>query len=508
MEAFSDEAINVSDSTDWLGTPLACLMPVEQAFRCHVCKDFYNAPMITSCFHTFCSLCIRRCLSTDSKCPLCRATDQESKLRGNHALREAVEAFTKSRKALLEFAKAPPTVEAAPTNQSGPSSPTKRKATEMDGAKEEEQETKKPRRSTRSTKTRAAELTAAILQDEEDSTPSADPDYVDQPPGSLPSSPGFPPMASTNLPPDDGLVECPICLTRMKEQQVDRHIDTSCLGSPEAAAAAAAAAKRRPTPTQTPQPGFSSFNTRLPSQSTAQNQKPPERLPALAYSMLKDTALRKKLSELGLSTHGSRQLLEKRHKEWITLWNANCDSSRPKKRSELLRDLDEWERTVGNPAIVAGGATAGGQPGLGLMARAQAAGAQIKDKEFDGKAWASRYGGNFGDLIKQARRGIKRQTLNNPEVPGGGGDKGGEGGKGDEKEDTPAELPTPQAGEGESSNAAPPTPMDIVPPSSPPGQQQGGDTTMTEQQVIPGTPDKGQWEPPSSRQQPPIAGDA
>ncbi|KAK3949971.1 hypothetical protein QBC32DRAFT_347768 [Pseudoneurospora amorphoporcata] len=493
MQVFSDEAVNVPDSTDWLGTPLACLMPVEQAFRCHVCKDFYDSPMLTSCNHTFCSLCIRRCLSVDSKCPLCRATDQESKLRGNWALREAVEAFTKSRRAILDFARAPPPALQSPTEQSN--SPTKRKATEMDGAKEEDQETKRPRRSTRSTKTRAAELTAAILQEEEDTTPSADPDYVDQPP-------------------DDGLVACPICLTRMKEQQVDRHIDTSCPGSPQAAAS-----KRQAAVAQTPQPPstFPSFNNRL-GQST-QPQKPPERLPALAYSMLKDTALRKKLSELGLSTHGSRQLLEKRHKEWITLWNANCDSSRPKKRSELLRDLDEWERTVGNPGggsrIGGIGMTIGGGAGQGPMARAQAAGAEIKDKEFDGKAWANRYGDSFGDLIKQARKGIKRQTLD-------GGANSGESAKEKkketeaetEKEDTPADLlpRTRPDGDGESS-VAPPTPMDIVPPSSPPRlDEQGGDTGMDdEQQVIPGTPEKGnsKWETSQQqKQQPPIAGDA
>lgn len=486
MEVFSDEAFNVTDSTDWLGTPLACLMPVEQAFRCHVCKDFYDSPMLTSCNHTFCSLCIRRCLSVDSKCPLCRATDQESKLRGNWALREAVEAFTKSRKAILEFARAPPTIQAAPPDQSGPSSPSKRKATEMDGAKEEDQETKRPRRSTRSTKTRAAELTAAILHEEEDATPSADPDYVDQPP-------------------DDGLVECPICLTRMKVQQVDRHIDTSCPGSPQAAALAA----KRQLPNQTPQPAFASFNIRLTSQSATQNQKPPERLPALAYSMLRDTALRKKLSELGLSTHGSRQLLEKRHKEWITLWNANCDSSRPKKRSELLRDLDEWERTVGNPGAsrVGMGMTIGGV-GQGPMARAQAAGAEIKDKEFDGKAWASRYGGSFGDLIKQARMGIKKQNLD-----GGGNASEGRKETEPEKEDIPADLPRPEAGDGESSMA--PTPMEIVPPSSPTRHEQdeqasgkgplAEDTAMSGQ-VIPGTPEKGQWE--TQQHQPPIAGDA
>lgn len=148
------------------------------------------------------------------------------------------------------------------------------------------------------------------------------------------------------------------------------------------------------------------------------------------------------------------------------------------------------------------------------MARAQAAGAEIKDKEFDGKAWASRYGGSFGDLIKQARRGIKKQKLD-------GGESASEGGKetGPEKEDTPADLPRPE-GDGESSMA--PTPMDIAPPSSPPpppqnkdGDEVGGsgqqslaeDTAMARDgQVIPGTPEKAQWEQTS--QQPPITGDA
>lgn len=160
MDAFKSEAFDVPDSTDWLGTPLAGLMAVEQAFRCHVCKDFYNSPMLTSCNHTFCSICIRRSLSVDGKCPLCRALDQESKLRGNWALREAVDAFVSSRDALLRFARTPVAIIT-------PSSP-KRKATEMEGSPEEAQESKRPRMTTRSSKAKAAEATAAIMREEFD----------------------------------------------------------------------------------------------------------------------------------------------------------------------------------------------------------------------------------------------------------------------------------------------------------------------------------------------------
>ncbi|KAK3319246.1 hypothetical protein B0H66DRAFT_263772 [Apodospora peruviana] len=348
-----DDAFDVPDPTDWLGTPLAGLMPVEQAFRCHVCKDFFNSPMLTSCNHTFCSICIRRCLLMDGKCPLCRANDQESKLRGNWALREAVDAFVKARDNMIRLARTPAVA---------PSSP-KRKATEVDGHEENSQETKRPRMSTRSSKAKAAEATAAMMRDEFD-VPDESWDFEPEPE------------------PDDGLAACPICWTRMKPWQVDKHIDTACPGSPQP---------------QPPQPAISSSrNTskdfKLASSHSASPapSNPPERLPALAYSMLNDTRLRKKMTDLGLSTAGTRQALERRHQEWVTIWNANCDSAKPKRRSELLHDLDVWEKTVGSRAPV--------------MSRAAVVGAQIKDKDFDAAAWAARHDSSFKDLIANAKR--------------------------------------------------------------------------------------------------------
>jgi E3 ubiquitin-protein ligase RAD18 len=100
-----DEAYDVSDSTDWLQTPLPSLAPVDSALRCQVCRDFYNTPMITSCSHTFCSLCIRHCLNNDAKCPTCRKGDQESKLRNNYVLEELVEAYKSARPNIMEYTK-------------------------------------------------------------------------------------------------------------------------------------------------------------------------------------------------------------------------------------------------------------------------------------------------------------------------------------------------------------------------------------------------------------------
>ncbi|KAK3324746.1 hypothetical protein B0T19DRAFT_373578 [Cercophora scortea] len=358
MDVFNDETFNVPDSTDWLGTPLAGLMQVEQAFRCHVCKDFYQSPMLTSCNHTFCSLCIRRCLSVDGNCPLCRASDQESKLRGNWALREAVDSFVAARDALLQIARAPPAVATT-----APSSP-KRKAVDLAGPEEDYPETKRPRMSTRSSKTKSAETTAAMMRAEIDVPESRD---------------------TTNYESDDGLVECPICSARIKMEHINTHIDSSCTAYTQ---------PKRASPSPSISTTTRHRNTSFAPARPPSTAKAPERLPTLNYSMLKDTALRKKMNELGIPASGSRQMMERRHQEWMTLWNANCDSARPKKRQELLHDLDIWEKTMGARAPT--------------TSRAATIGAQIKDKNFDGAAWAAKHDTSFQDLIASARRTRKQ----------------------------------------------------------------------------------------------------
>jgi E3 ubiquitin-protein ligase RAD18 len=101
-----DQSFDLPDSTDWVGTPLSLLAPLESSLRCQVCKDFFDNPVITSCSHTFCSLCIRRCLSTEGKCPACRSSDQELKLRRNWAVQELVDAFMTARPSVLGLARA------------------------------------------------------------------------------------------------------------------------------------------------------------------------------------------------------------------------------------------------------------------------------------------------------------------------------------------------------------------------------------------------------------------
>lgn len=243
----------------------------------------------------------------------------------------------------------------------------------------------------------------------------------------------------------------------MKPWQVDKHIDKSCPGSPQppkpqAASSSSSSALRFPPSPSRPSTSSSSLRV-APSPSRPSTTKPPERLPALAYSMLKDQALRKKLSELGLSTAGARPLLERRHQEWITLWNANCDSARPKKRAELMQDLDVWERTVGGRAPA--------------MTKASVLGAQIKDKEFDGAAWATRHDDSFRDLIANARR--TRAAAVPPGPPKQEAD-----GEAQEKPETKGGEEVAGGGDVSTPTPGPPTTEQVVDLTSPNPHQQNG----------------------------------
>lgn len=114
-----------------------------------------------------------------------------------------------------------------------------------------------------------------------------------------------------------------------------------------------------------------------------------ERLPQLSYGLLKDQALRKKLSDLGIPSHGPKLLLIKRHTEWVNLVNANCDSSRPRSKRELLNELDTWERSQGRNIM----------NGLGGNETSS-----VMRKDFDGAAWATSHGNDFQQLIARARQ--------------------------------------------------------------------------------------------------------
>lgn len=113
---------------------------------------------------------------------------------------------------------------------------------------------------------------------------------------------------------------------------------------------------------------------------------PPSRLPGLNYALLKEAALKKKLQDIGIPAWGKKELLIRRHTEWLHLWNSNCDASESRRKSkrELLKELDTWERTQGG--------------------HANTTESKIMRKDFDGQGYASTHRNEFDALIANARK--------------------------------------------------------------------------------------------------------
>ena len=55
---------------------------MQEVLSCPICKDYFSSSLSLPCSHTFCSLCIRRSLSSKMECPGCRCT-----VGGLHELR-------------------------------------------------------------------------------------------------------------------------------------------------------------------------------------------------------------------------------------------------------------------------------------------------------------------------------------------------------------------------------------------------------------------------------------
>jgi hypothetical protein len=188
-----DSTFDLPDSTDWLKTSLPAFESLEAALRCEVCKEFLSNPVITSCSHTFCSICIRRCIATDGKCPSCKSACSSDKLAPNIAVREVVMRFQEARPKALEMARIDKEEESQLTSRN------KRKLDETDI------EDGEPTRQTRSRQARsngrrnAADDAPIEVADSED---DGDADFL-----------------------PEGMAKCPICNSTMKAEQVYNHLD-------------------------------------------------------------------------------------------------------------------------------------------------------------------------------------------------------------------------------------------------------------------------------------------
>ncbi|KFV96100.1 E3 ubiquitin-protein ligase RAD18, partial [Fulmarus glacialis] len=297
---------------------------VDDLLRCGICFDYFSIAMIIpQCSHNYCSLCIRKFLSYKTQCPTCCVAVSESDLKNNRTLDELVKSFNSARQQLFQLVLDTPLISsplACSRHLAGKShirSPVscpvlKEEVPVIDSFLRKEKVC---------TLTKAEGLAGTdqkILKTEEHHnlySSSAEVDGKDNEVGSResPECAKSHEKSSTSVEKVVKKVDCPVCEVAIPEQYINKHLD-SCLTREE---------------------------KKDSLRSSAHKRKP---MSKVVYNLLSDRDLKKKLKEHGLSTHGTRQQLIKRHQEFVHMYNAQCDSLNPKSVAEVVKELEKNEK--------------------------------------------------------------------------------------------------------------------------------------------------------------------
>ncbi|KAI0668511.1 hypothetical protein C8Q78DRAFT_1155695 [Trametes maxima] len=314
---------DVSDPSDFPDTAEAPgLRVLDDALRCDICRDFYDAPVSLACGHSFCSACIRSALPASATCPSCRKPASEVHIRKNGAVESAVQAWKAARPLILRLAN-----------------------------EEHERKTRPP--PPRDTRTHSKDPPRKRKRSGTPLTVSEDEIII------LPSSP----VASGSATPDalPETVECPICQKLVHSPRINMHIDSGC--KRHIAETVPNATVPDPKGKQKQQwslllnkaGGAAATKTRdrgkgkSRHKDTSEGDAEPEHLPKVAYDIHPQRRVAEMLAEWGLPTHGDKNALVRRHSRWIVLYNANVDRAPENRRTveQLRLELRKAEEAEG-----------------------------------------------------------------------------------------------------------------------------------------------------------------
>lgn len=275
----------VTDPSDWDGSRMPYLSQLDSLQRCFICKEFLQAPVVTSCNHTFCSKCIRQHLLNSSSCPLCKSEQYESNLRRVVVLEEIVNCFKELRSELLSYLGNERINQT--TEPSSSSSPIKRKESDV------------------------------II------------------------------LSSSPVKKSKTEAECPICQKTMDSEFLQSvHIDSCLKGKcvlpqrqPHKVKGEGISSFFKSKPGKSNHIDRKEFYFNNPNQHI-QTQN---RLPKLDFNSLTTAKLKEKMVAVGLSLSGTRQQLELRYNQYYILFNANLDSNHPVDNRALKHQLHQWE---------------------------------------------------------------------------------------------------------------------------------------------------------------------
>ncbi|XP_074054761.1 E3 ubiquitin-protein ligase RAD18 isoform X3 [Macrotis lagotis] len=295
---------------------------VDDLLRCGICFDYFNIAMIIpQCSHNYCSLCIRKFLSYKTQCPTCCVTVTEPDLKNNRVLDELVKNFSSARNQLLQFTLDSPPISplsSCSRNISGKIQVPKghmsssiKQENKMDSylVKEGPSSIKPPEKPKRGKDGKIDDTGKkprnSLEIKGESSEAGEDQGYT---------SFNGPEKPSTSALKEVSKVECPVCSVSIPEAFINKHLD-SCLSREDKKESLRSSINKRKT------------------------------MPKVVYNLLSERDLRKKLKEHGLSSHGNKQQLIRRHQEFVHMYNAQCDSLHPKSVAEIVKEIENMEKT-------------------------------------------------------------------------------------------------------------------------------------------------------------------
>uniref|UniRef100_A0A0A9X1Y2 RING-type E3 ubiquitin transferase n=1 Tax=Lygus hesperus TaxID=30085 RepID=A0A0A9X1Y2_LYGHE len=321
-----------SDAT-W-PTEFADFKRLDAVLKCGICYDYMTNSMITSCSHTYCSLCIRKFMQYKNQCPACFEETYEVHLRNNRPLDDIIAIFVKMKDKLqraLRLATIPipikgePKCDAKEENALFPKTPKNRSSFEP--------------KTPSSVRSSVGEVAVQLFKEKTEEAPTGSPipgsSYKDKTPKTPSQSdksgddvvlngvkiPGIfnAPISFPRVRKPDEMAQCPVCEVEVPARNINLHLDT-CL----AAESGCRPKNRKAVPKREP-------------------------LPKRLFSLLKDPALKKILKDYGLNTQGDRKTLISRIQRYTVIYNSENDSPNPRPIPELVAQLEREEREEKKP---------------------------------------------------------------------------------------------------------------------------------------------------------------
>ncbi|UZJ55291.1 hypothetical protein CBS101457_004611 [Exobasidium rhododendri] len=421
-----DEA---DDPADWNET-FSFLRELDASLRCELCYNILTAPVaVKDCNHVFCSLCVRNAINQPDPhghhCPKCMTKNvHDSSLVPQPIIESAAEAWKLARPEL--FARQRVEQERGNLEERSQSDsleggrPAKRARLENSSQSHEVEgiHSSAPSRVTRSSslrRSRQKKAEESIIVESDSEEDVANQQRAVRAMGErIEENKDYRSMQASDM------VECPICNYTFTLVALNQHMDKGCNpGDPEPSP------RERGLPTasakvnvggsswfQRPNPNAKSG---IPSTNGVGARK--KKLARPNYTFVKDADVKRMLDEFKLSTSGSKDKLIDRHRQWVTLYNANLDASEKVQKNDirLRREMAEWERS---------------QEEGSNRNRAKAAAAMTEGKA---KVWQATNEDQFRDLERRARESHFKNKAAHHQIQERQGQIGDGDGKGEDE---------------------------------------------------------------------------